>query len=113
MAGLSGGAGPAAYSAAKAAVINLTRAASLELAEHRIRVNAICPGPVHTLMNDKRIAYDAQRRGITLSPGLYTLGLKFQWRRASHFIGGVGRDAAFIANRILAEPAALTGAAAA
>ena len=31
VAGLSGGAGPAAYSAAKAAVINLTRAAALEL----------------------------------------------------------------------------------
>ena len=28
-------------------------------------VNAICPGPVHTLMNDKRLEYDAQRRGVT------------------------------------------------
>lgn len=48
VAGLSGGAGPLAYSAAKAAVINLTRAASVELAEHRIRVNAICPGGILT-----------------------------------------------------------------
>lgn len=48
VAGLSGGAGPAAYSACKAAVINLTRTASLELAEHRIRVNAICPGGIST-----------------------------------------------------------------
>jgi NAD(P)-dependent dehydrogenase (short-subunit alcohol dehydrogenase family) len=48
VAGLSGGAGPAAYSAAKAAVINLTRAAAVELAPDRIRVNAICPGGIST-----------------------------------------------------------------
>jgi putative flavoprotein involved in K+ transport len=53
----------------------------------------------------------AQRRGVTPSPGLYTLGLKFQWRRNSHFIGGVGADAAYVARRILAEPTALPQAA--
>jgi len=48
VAGLSGGAGPLCYSAAKAAVVNLTRAASLELAPEKIRVNAICPGGILT-----------------------------------------------------------------
>ena len=48
IAGLSGGAGPLCYSAAKAAVVNLTAAAAVELAEHRIRVNAICPGAILT-----------------------------------------------------------------
>ncbi len=48
IAGLSGGAGPLAYSAAKAAVVNLTKAAAIELAPQRIRVNAICPGPILT-----------------------------------------------------------------
>ena len=40
--------GPIAYSAAKAAVINLTRGAAVELAPERIRVNAICPGFIAT-----------------------------------------------------------------
>jgi NAD(P)-dependent dehydrogenase (short-subunit alcohol dehydrogenase family) len=48
VAGLAGGAGPHAYSAAKAAVINLSRAVSAELARHRIRVNAIAPGLIKT-----------------------------------------------------------------
>lgn len=48
IAGMSGGGGPLCYSAAKAAVINLTRAAAIELAPHRIRVNAINPGTILT-----------------------------------------------------------------
>ncbi len=48
VAGLVGGAGPQAYSSAKAAVIQLTRVAAAELAPNRIRVNAVCPGVVRT-----------------------------------------------------------------
>jgi len=48
IAGLSGGDGPQAYSAAKAAVINLSRAVAVELAPAKIRVNAICPGAILT-----------------------------------------------------------------
>jgi NAD(P)-dependent dehydrogenase (short-subunit alcohol dehydrogenase family) len=48
--GLSASSGFPSYSAAKAAVINLTRVAAVELAPARIRVNAICPGGVLTPM---------------------------------------------------------------
>lgn len=48
VAGLSGDAGPQAYSAAKAALVNLTMSAAVELAPHMIRVNAICPGGILT-----------------------------------------------------------------
>ena len=34
-----------------------------------------------------------QRRGVTPVPGLYVLGQRFQHRRSSNFIDGVGRDA--------------------
>jgi putative flavoprotein involved in K+ transport len=43
-----------------------------------------------------------QRRGATPVPGLYVLGLAYQYRRSSHFIGGVGRDAGPIAEAIVA-----------
>ncbi|MBM4384570.1 MAG: glucose 1-dehydrogenase [Deltaproteobacteria bacterium] len=48
VAALTGGGGAQAYSAAKAAVASITQSTSLELAEHRIRVNAICPGVIYT-----------------------------------------------------------------
>jgi putative flavoprotein involved in K+ transport len=43
------------------------------------------------------------RQGITPVPGLYALGLRFQRTRRSHFLGGVGEDAALIA-RAIARP---------
>jgi NAD(P)-dependent dehydrogenase (short-subunit alcohol dehydrogenase family) len=48
VAGLSGGYGPHAYSAAKAAVVNLTRSVALEVAKYKIRVNCICPAGINT-----------------------------------------------------------------
>ena len=47
-----GAEGYGAYSASKAAVLAITRAAALELAPNGIRVNSISPGGVETPMND-------------------------------------------------------------
>ena len=56
----------AAYTASKHGLLGLTRTVALEVAREGITVNAICPGPVHTEMNDRRVAYDAGRLGISI-----------------------------------------------
>ncbi|MEO6398230.1 MAG: glucose 1-dehydrogenase [Tepidiformaceae bacterium] len=48
VAGVGIGYGPHIYSAAKAAVIQLTRSVANELGESGVRVNAICPGGIAT-----------------------------------------------------------------
>jgi NAD(P)-dependent dehydrogenase (short-subunit alcohol dehydrogenase family) len=48
VAALSAELGPQAYSAAKSAVLGLTRVAAVELAADRIRVNAVNPGMIKT-----------------------------------------------------------------
>lgn len=48
VAGLRAGYGPHVYSVAKAAVVQLTRSAAMELGEQGIRVNCICPGGIAT-----------------------------------------------------------------
>jgi NAD(P)-dependent dehydrogenase (short-subunit alcohol dehydrogenase family) len=47
------------YAASKAALIHLTKAMALELARHRIRVNALAPGYVATSINREFFATEA------------------------------------------------------
>ena len=45
---LHGVPGLSAYASTKAAILSLTRNGAVEYAEHRVRVNAVVPGPVAT-----------------------------------------------------------------
>ena len=56
VAGLRGGPDMVAYVASKHAVAGLTKAAAVDLAQKAVRVNAVCPGTVHTPMVDRLIA---------------------------------------------------------
>ena len=60
IAGLSAGYSPHAYAGAKAAVIHLTRSVAMELAEHQIRVNAICPGFIATPLATNTVGKSAE-----------------------------------------------------
>ncbi|CAN5404334.1 3-hydroxybutyrate dehydrogenase [soil metagenome] len=54
-----------AYVSAKHGIAGLTKTIALEVAEHGITVNAVCPGYVMTPLVEKQIPEQARARGIT------------------------------------------------
>jgi 3-hydroxybutyrate dehydrogenase len=54
-----------AYVAAKHAIAGLIKTVALEVAEHGVTVNAICPGYVWTPLVEKQIPETARARGIS------------------------------------------------
>lgn len=65
--GLAGQVNSGPYSAAKAAVANLTKSAAVTYAAHRIRVNSVAPAYVHTPLIDN-LPEDVQSQMIVKSP---------------------------------------------
>ncbi len=61
IAALSGKGGPLAYSATKAAVVNITMNAAVELADSNIRVNAVCPGIIFTELMHRGRSEEAEQ----------------------------------------------------
>ena len=64
-AGVMGGLGPHAYTAAKHGVVGLTKSAASELAQHGIRVNAVAPGNTVTAMTTFVLTGDAADQELT------------------------------------------------
>ncbi len=58
--GLRGDSGMFAYNTAKGAVVNLARAAALDVGHLGIRVNAVCPGPTRTGMLEPTTGHPIQ-----------------------------------------------------
>jgi NAD(P)-dependent dehydrogenase (short-subunit alcohol dehydrogenase family) len=59
-AGMVGLSGATVYGAAKAGVIGMTRAAAVECARDKIRVNAVAPAAVATEMIDRLFGYNEE-----------------------------------------------------
>lgn len=53
------------YVASKFAVVGFTQSLAKEVAEHGIRVNAVCPGFVRTSMQEREIAWEGELRGMS------------------------------------------------
>ncbi len=79
--GRSGRADQAAYAAAKAGVISLTRSAALALAARGINVNAVCPGVVDTPMTYSLHRERAKMLGITPEESLAQMASKIPLAR--------------------------------
>ena len=63
---MSGGAGASAYCASKAALVNLTKTAALELASKNIRVNAVSPGLIESEIWDGNIPYEMAKKIVPM-----------------------------------------------
>jgi NAD(P)-dependent dehydrogenase (short-subunit alcohol dehydrogenase family) len=66
VAGVAGAFGPHIYSAAKAAVIHLTRSVANELGESGVRVNCICPGGIATPIFGKGMGLSPEQADYTV-----------------------------------------------
>jgi len=93
------------YSAAKAAVINLTKASAVQLAPDRIRVNAICPGGILTGLTNQGNPEEAIKTLAAMQPwpeygqGKYIAG-------AALFLAS--EDAGFVTGEALVVDGGLT-----
>lgn len=79
--GLLGGRGSAAYDAAKAAIVNLTRQMAVEYGPHGVRVNALCPGRILTEAKVRWLAEHAEE--VRRQQHVYPLGRPGTMREAA------------------------------
>jgi 3-hydroxybutyrate dehydrogenase len=96
-----------AYVAAKHGIAGLTKTVALEVAEHGITMNAICPGYVWTPLVQKQIPDTARARGLTEQQVINDVLLHAQPTKKFVQIEEVAAFAAFLASDAAAS---ITGA---
>ena len=113
VAGIAGGLGPHAYTAAKHGVIGLTKSIANELAEHGVRANAISPGSIATAMTAAVISgdhtdTDTARQHITSGSPLGIGGMPIDIANAALYLAS--DDARYVSGHCLVVDAGLTTA---
>lgn len=96
-----------AYVAAKHGVAGFTKTVALEVAEHGITMNAVCPGYVWTPLVEKQIPDTAKARGLTAQQVIDDVLLKAQPTKKFVSIEQVAQFTAFLASDAAAS---ITGA---
>jgi NAD(P)-dependent dehydrogenase (short-subunit alcohol dehydrogenase family) len=91
--------GLAAYSAAKGAVVALTRALAVELGPQRVRVNALCPGLVETPATTRAAGFAENRARYAERAPLRRIGTPDDVAGAAAFL--LSDDAAWITGHAL------------
>jgi NAD(P)-dependent dehydrogenase (short-subunit alcohol dehydrogenase family) len=59
-------AGATAYSVSKAGQVALAKMLAIELGKHQIRVNAVCPGAIHTNIQESTTERDTDKIGLAI-----------------------------------------------
>jgi meso-butanediol dehydrogenase/(S,S)-butanediol dehydrogenase/diacetyl reductase len=106
--GLAGDYGLAAYNAAKGAVVNYTRTLAIDHARERIRVNAVCPGPIETRLTEPLLANAGLVAQYAESIPMGRVGRADEVAAAVTFLAS--DDAAYITGVMLVVDGGLTAA---
>jgi len=96
-----------AYVAAKHGIAGLTKTVALEVAQHGITMNAVCPGYVWTPLVQKQIPDTAKARGLTEQQVVNDVLLHAQPTKQFVQVDEVAALTAFLASR---DAASVTGA---
>lgn len=90
--------GATAYACSKAAQVAFTKMMALELAEHRIRINVVCPGAIDTKIDENTEHRDIADLGVPVEfpKGWHPLrgepGTSLQVARLVHFLASDASD---------------------
>jgi NAD(P)-dependent dehydrogenase (short-subunit alcohol dehydrogenase family) len=97
-----------AYAATKGAVTALTRGLAVEYAPYGIRVNALCPGFVHTALTARALRNPAIEKALVESTALRRLGQPEEIAKAAVFLAS--DDASYITGAELAVDGGMSAA---
>jgi NAD(P)-dependent dehydrogenase (short-subunit alcohol dehydrogenase family) len=98
----------AAYSATKGAVTALTRGLAVEYAPFGIRVNALCPGFVHTPLTARALRNPAIEKALVESTALKRLGQPEEIAKAALFLAS--DEASYVTGAELAVDGGMSAA---